>query len=87
MCYWIGWYNMTVFKIGDESDDYWRVLVMSVWGSQYCLPFADDGSVYATGLNDFGQLGVSKSKHYSVVWFDLPFYAVFFCLVNLSLSQ
>ncbi|WVZ19806.1 hypothetical protein V8G54_007128 [Vigna mungo] len=36
-------------------------------GSQYCLPFADDGCVYATGLNDFGQLGVSESKHYSVM--------------------
>nr|XP_027190586.1 ultraviolet-B receptor UVR8 isoform X2 [Cicer arietinum] len=36
-------------------------------GGAHTLFLTDNGCVYATGLNDFGQLGISESKHYSVV--------------------
>lgn len=44
-----------------------QLLIMPVLELINCSPFTDNGCVYATGLNDFGQLGVSESKHYSVV--------------------
>ncbi|KAH1245916.1 putative E3 ubiquitin-protein ligase HERC4 [Glycine max] len=43
-----------------------QLLIMPVLELINCSPFTDNGCVYATGLNDFGQLGVSESKHYSV---------------------
>ncbi|CAL5204404.1 unnamed protein product [Lathyrus oleraceus] len=36
-------------------------------GGAHTLFLTDNGCVYATGLNDFGQLGISESKQYSVV--------------------
>lgn len=36
-------------------------------GGAHTLFLTDNGCVYATGLNDFGQLGTSESKPYSVV--------------------
>lgn len=60
-------YNVAVFEIGDVSGDYSRVSVMFEQGLTNYPPFTDNGCVYATGLNDFGQLGTSESKPYSVV--------------------
>ncbi|WJX40937.1 HECT-type E3 ubiquitin transferase [Trifolium repens] len=36
-------------------------------GGAHTLFLTDNGCVYATGLNDFGQLGTSESKQYSLV--------------------
>ncbi|KHN09658.1 Putative E3 ubiquitin-protein ligase HERC4 [Glycine soja] len=43
-----------------------RTLKAIACGGAHTLFLTDNGCVYATGLNDFGQLGVSESKHYSV---------------------
>ena len=34
----------------------------------YPPSLTEPGNVFATGLNDFGQLGVSDNKIYSTVW-------------------
>ncbi|KAI4336482.1 hypothetical protein L6164_015004 [Bauhinia variegata] len=35
-------------------------------GGAHTLFLTENGRVYATGLNDFGQLGISENKHYSM---------------------
>ncbi|KAL2347162.1 hypothetical protein Fmac_001162 [Flemingia macrophylla] len=35
-------------------------------GGAHTLFLTDHGHVYATGLNDFGQLGISETRHYSL---------------------
>ena len=35
--------------------------------TNYYPSLAESGRVFATGLNDFGQLGISENKSYSLV--------------------
>ncbi|GLT54461.1 hypothetical protein SLA2020_276580 [Shorea laevis] len=37
-------------------------------GGAHTLFLTEPGSVFATGLNDFGQLGISDNKIYTTVW-------------------
>ncbi|CAJ1974860.1 unnamed protein product [Sphenostylis stenocarpa] len=71
------WGNGDYGRLGlGNLDSQWKPVVCPAFrnqtlnaiacGGAHTLFLTDDGCVYATGLNDFGQLGVSESKHYSV---------------------
>ncbi|RDX76602.1 Ultraviolet-B receptor UVR8, partial [Mucuna pruriens] len=71
------WGNGDYGRLGlGDLDSQWKPVVCPALrtqtlkavacGGAHTLFLTDDGCVYATGLNDFGQLGVSESKRYSV---------------------
>ncbi|XP_047147031.1 ultraviolet-B receptor UVR8-like [Vigna umbellata] len=71
------WGNGDYGRLGlGNLDSQWKPVVSTAFrnqnlkaiacGGAHTLFLTDYGCVYATGLNDFGQLGVSESKHYSV---------------------
>ncbi|KAG5035851.1 hypothetical protein JHK87_010761 [Glycine soja] len=71
------WGNGDYGRLGlGNLDSQWKPVVCPAFrnktlnaiacGGAHTLFLTEDGCVYATGLNDFGQLGVSESKHYSV---------------------
>lgn len=50
--------------------------------TSFCLAhFTEAGRVYATGLNDFGQLGVLENKGFSLVgYLETSLLSLSFCL-------
>lgn len=42
----------------------------------FSISWTEEGRVYATGLNDFGQLGIPSEKSHTVVRSSLPFHLV-----------
>ncbi|XP_017422589.1 ultraviolet-B receptor UVR8 isoform X2 [Vigna angularis] len=71
------WGNGDYGRLGlGNLDSQWKPVVSTAFrnqnlkaiacGGAHTLFLTDYGCVYATGLNDFGQLGVSESNHYSV---------------------